>query len=89
LPGGKASAAIMEGAGIKLELLKISAGKKIKTGFAPAPQHPIPIGNKAAVFQIEDIKIASEELAARGILSSMIADVVGNKVNIFQKKTTV
>jgi catechol 2,3-dioxygenase-like lactoylglutathione lyase family enzyme len=103
LPGGKASAAIMEGAGIKLELLKVPGGKKIEEMFAPAPLHLIPIGNKAVVFQVEDIKIASEELAAKGLtfvwrehyltdggmLSSMIEDMDGNKINIFRKNSTV
>ncbi len=71
--------------------------------FAPVPDHLIPIGNKAIVFQVEDIKIASEELAAKGIafvwrehyltegamLCSMIEDTDGNKINIFKRDTTV
>jgi catechol 2,3-dioxygenase-like lactoylglutathione lyase family enzyme len=103
LPDGKATVAIMEGAGIRLELLHVPGGKKIEAMFAPVPLHLIPIGNKAIVFQVEDIKIASAELAAKGIsflwreryltdggmLSSMIEDMDGNKINIFQKNTTV
>jgi catechol 2,3-dioxygenase-like lactoylglutathione lyase family enzyme len=103
LPAGKASAAIMEGAGIRMELLKVPGGKKIEEMFAPVPLHLIPIGNKAIVFQVEDIKMASDELAAKGLafvrrehyltdggmLSSMIEDMDGNKINIFQRNTTL
>lgn len=103
IPEGRATAVIMAGAGIKLELLYIPGGKKIDAMFAPVPAHLIPIGNKAIVFQVEDIKIASAELADKGIsfiwreryltdggmLSTMIEDMDGNKINIFQKNTTV
>lgn len=103
LPGGQASAAIMHGAGIKLEMLHIPGGKRIEEMFAPVPLHLILIGNKAVVFQVENIKIASDELAAKGIpflwrerylagdkmLCSMIEDIDGNKINIFQRNTTV
>ncbi|WCT13272.1 VOC family protein [Mucilaginibacter jinjuensis] len=103
IPTGQATAAIMEGAGIRLELLHIPGGKRIEAMFAPVPLHLIPIGNKAIVFQVEDLKKASEELAAKGIgfvwrehyltdggmLCSMIEDVDGNKINIFQRNTTV
>ena len=103
MPTGNATAAIMEGAGIRLELLRVPGRKRIEEMFAPAPMHLIPIGNKAIVFQVEDIKIASDELADRGIpflwrelyledgkmLCSMIEDMDGNKINIFQRNTTV
>ncbi|HTL07098.1 MAG TPA: VOC family protein [Chitinophagaceae bacterium] len=103
IPGNHASVAIMHGAGIKLELLHIPGGKRIEELFAPVPLHLVVIGNKAVVFQVEDIKIASEELAAKGanflwrerylagdkMLCSMIEDIDGNKINIFQKNTTV
>jgi len=103
IPTGKATAAILQGAGIRLELLHIPGGKKIEEMFAPAPLHLIPIGNKAIVFQVENIKIASDELAAKGLqfvwreiyltqggmLCSMIEDMDANKINIFQRNTTV
>jgi catechol 2,3-dioxygenase-like lactoylglutathione lyase family enzyme len=103
LPAGKANAVIMEGAGIRLELLHVPGGRRIEELFAPVPLHLIPIGNKAVVFQVENIKTASEELADKGVpfvwrdryltegsmLSSMIEDVDGNKINIFQRNTTV
>lgn len=103
IPAGKATAAIMEGAGIRLELLHVPGGKRIEEMFAPVPMHLIPIGAKAIVFQVEDIKIASDELAAKAVpflwrelyladgkmLCSMIEDMDGNKINIFQRNTTV
>lgn len=103
IPTGRATAAILEGAGIKLELLHIPGGIKIDEMFAPAPLHLIPIGNKAIVFQVGDLKVASEELAEKGVsfvwrehylteggmLCSMIEDQDGNKINIFQQNTTI
>ena len=103
IPGNHALVAIMHGAAIKLELLYIPGGKRIDEIFAPVPLHLVVIGNKAIVFQVENIKIASDELAAKGVkflwreryligdkmLCSMIEDIDGNKINIFQKNTTV
>lgn len=102
-PTGSASIAILKGSGIKLELIEYSNGKRIEELFAPAPLHLIPIGTKAIVFQVEDLKIASEELEAKDVkfvwreqyiagdkmLCTMIEDIDGNKINIFQENTTM
>ncbi|MBS7234101.1 VOC family protein [Flavobacterium psychroterrae] len=103
IPTGKAEVAMLEGAGIKLELLKFPNAKRIEELFAPAPMHLIPIGNKAIVFQVDDIKTTSTELEAKGakfvwreqyiaadkMLCTMIEDIDGNKINIVQKDTTI
>lgn len=103
IPAGSATVAIMEGAGIRLELLHVPGGKKIEEMFAPVPMHLIPIGNKVIVFQVDDLKAASGELEAKGVqfvwreqyltgggmFCSMIEDMDGNKINIFQRNTTV
>jgi catechol 2,3-dioxygenase-like lactoylglutathione lyase family enzyme len=102
-PSGSASIAILKGSGIRLELIEFPNGKRIEELFAPAPLHLIPIGTKAIVFQVEDLKIASEELEAKGVkfvwreqyiagdkmLCTMIEDIDGNKINIFQENTTI
>jgi catechol 2,3-dioxygenase-like lactoylglutathione lyase family enzyme len=100
---GIAEIAMLEGNGIKLELIKFPNGKRIEELYAPAPLHLIPIGTKAIVFQVENLKIASEELEAKGVkfawreqylvgdkmLCTMIEDIDGNKINIFQTNTTI
>lgn len=99
MPGGKVTAALISGAGVKIELLNIPNNRRICDLFAPAPYHLIPIGSKTIVFQVDDIKKASEELEAKGVrfvwrekyhteddkFCSMIEDMDGNKVNIFQR----
>ena len=103
LPQGTAEAAIIEAGGLKLELLYVPNGKRIEEMFAQLPFHLIPIGNKAIVLQVKDISVASEELAALGVKfvyreqnlvegamrSSMIEDIDGNKINIFQTDTLI
>lgn len=102
-PTGSADIALLEGNDIKLELIKFPNGKRIEELFAPAPLHLIPIGTKAIVFQVENLKIASDELENKGVkfvwreqyligdkmLSTMIEDIDGNKINIFQTNTTI
>lgn len=102
-PTGSAEIAILEGNDIKLELIKFPNGKRIEELFAPAPLHLIPIGTKAIVFKVENLKIASHELEAKGVkfvwreqylvgdkmLCTMIEDIDGNKINIFQTNTTI
>lgn len=103
IPTGKVEAAILEGAGIKIELLKFPNGKRIEELFAPAPMHLIPIGNKAIVFQVENLKLTSQELEVKGVtfvwreqyiagdkmLCTMVEDIDGNKINIVQEDTTI
>jgi len=100
---GSAKVAIIEGAGIFLELLQFPVQQRIDALFAPAPEHLIPIGNKAIVFQVDDLALATKTLEDKGVqfvwknlylagdsmLSTMITDIDGNKINIFQADTTV
>lgn len=102
LPTGSANAAILALGDLKLELLQVPGGKKIPEMFAAVPLHLIPIGNKAIVFQVTDLKLATKQLEEKEVkfvwkeqylagdkmLSTMIEDVDGNKINIFQSNTT-
>lgn len=102
LPTGSANAAILALGDLKLELLQVPGGKKLPEMFAAVPMHLIPIGNKAIVFQVTDLKTATRQLEAKGVkfvwkeqylagdkmLCTMIEDVDGNKINIFQTNTT-
>lgn len=101
IPAGDAEAAIIEGNGLKLELLHVPFGQRIEEIFAAPPAHLVPIGNKSIVFQVDNLALASKELEAKGVefvwreqnlvkggmLCSMIKDVDGNKINIFQTNT--
>ncbi|OMQ07986.1 VOC family protein [[Flexibacter] sp. ATCC 35103] len=102
IPAGDAEAAIIEGNGLKLELLHVPDGQRIEALFAAPPAHLVPIGNKSLVLQVDDLAQASRELEAKGVefvwreqnliegqmLCSMIKDIDGNKINIFQTNTT-
>ena len=102
IPAGDAEAAIIEGNGLKLELLHVPDGQRIEALFAAPPAHLVPIGNKSIVLQVDDLAQASKELEAKGVqfvwreqnlieggmLCSMIKDIDGNKINIFQTNTT-
>jgi catechol 2,3-dioxygenase-like lactoylglutathione lyase family enzyme len=103
IPGGSAEVAIIEGGGIRLELLQVPNGKKLEEMFANPPHHLIPIGNKTIVFQVNDLIVASKELEEKGVVfvwreqyltgdamfCSMIKDIDGNKINVFQTNTTL
>lgn len=93
--------AIMKGGGTRIEMLQVPGGRKIEEMFADSPLHLIPVGNKSIVFQVDDLAIASQELQQKGVefvwrelylagdkmLCSMIKDIDGNKINIFQSNT--
>lgn len=103
IPSGSAEAAILEAAGMRIELLNIPNPERIEALFADAPLHLIPLGNKSIVLQVEDLAVATKELEEKGVnfawkeqylagdkmLSTMITDVDGNKINIFQTNTLV
>ena len=102
IPSGSAEVAILELGDLKLELLQVPNNKKIPEMFADAPLHLIPIGNKAIVFQVTDLKLTTKELEKKEVkfvwkeqylagdkmLCTMIEDTDGNKINIFQSNTT-
>jgi catechol 2,3-dioxygenase-like lactoylglutathione lyase family enzyme len=102
LPSGSADISILELGDLKLELLQVPKSKKIPEMFADVPMHLIPIGNKVIVFQVTDLKLATQQLEEKGVkfvwkeqfiagdkmLCTMIEDIDGNKINIFQTNTT-
>jgi catechol 2,3-dioxygenase-like lactoylglutathione lyase family enzyme len=103
IPAGSAETAIIKAGGLRLELLHIPNGKRIDDLFAEAPLHLIPIGNKSIVLQVEDLAVATKELEVKGVkfvwreqfiagdkmLCTMIEDIDGNKINIFQTDTII
>lgn len=103
IPAGSAEAAVIKAGALRLELLQVENGKRIEELFAEAPQHLSVIGNKAIVLQVDDIAVASKELEEKGVkfvwrelyiagdkmLCTMIEDVDGNKINIFQTDTII
>ena len=103
LPQGSVEAAIIEAGGLKLELLTVPNANRIEELFLELPLHLNTIGNKSIVFQVEDVAVATEELAAKGVkfvyreqylvegamFSTMIEDIDGNKINIFQTNTLI
>ncbi|TDO73093.1 catechol 2,3-dioxygenase-like lactoylglutathione lyase family enzyme [Flavobacterium chryseum] len=103
IPAGSAETAIIKAGELRLELLQVPNAKRIDELFAEAPQHLIPIGNKSIVLQVDDLAVASQELEEKGVtfvwrelyiagdkmLCTMIQDVDGNKINIFQTNTII
>lgn len=103
IPSGSAEIALLEGGGMRLELLSVPEKKRIDDLFADAPKHLNVIGNKAIVLQVNDLAVASKELEEKGVtfvwreqylagnamLCSMIKDIDGNKINIFQTNTII
>lgn len=103
IPSGSAEAAILEAGGMRIELLNIPNPERIEALFADAPLHLIPIGNKSIVLQVDDLAVATKELEDKGatfvwkevylagdkMLCSMITDIDGNKINIFQRNTLI
>lgn len=100
---GELEMAFMQGAGIKIELLQSSTSEDVQAiAELSKIDGPLSIvGSKALVFKVEDLKIASEELEQKGVeflwrerylaedslLCSMIFDMDGNRINIFQENT--
>jgi len=94
--------AILSGAGTHLELLCGSAmdepAIRLEELFAEPPRHILPIGNKALVFDVADLAVASKELEDRSVsivwrekelapgwVATAIRDLDGNLINIFQR----
>ncbi|MBS7232629.1 VOC family protein [Flavobacterium psychroterrae] len=103
IPTGSAETAIIKAGELRLELLQVPNSKRIEALFAEAPQHLDTIGNKSIVLQVNDLAAASQELEEKGVtfvwrelyiagdkmLCTMIQDVDGNKINIFQTNTII
>lgn len=98
--GKKAKIAFMELAHVKLEMLQVEGGHRIEAIFAAPPDHLLPIGNKTLILQVPDLSLATRELEEKGVTfewkemdlsgngmrNTMIRDMDGNLVSIFQKK---
>ncbi|PZX94514.1 hypothetical protein DOS84_02865 [Flavobacterium aquariorum] len=101
IPAGSADIAMLQLGDLNLEILQVPNNKRIEEMFADVPMHLIPIGNKTVVFQVTDIKITTKQLEEKGVnfvwkeqylagdkmLCTMIKDIDGNKINIFQTDT--
>jgi len=102
MPIPEGEVAILQGAGVQFELLAPSSMAetplRFAALFADPPNHLLPIGNKFLVFQVDDLAIASAELAARSVeivwrekelapgwVATAIRDFDGNLINIFQR----
>ncbi|WP_020604613.1 VOC family protein [Spirosoma spitsbergense] len=96
---GGAEIAFLQKSDIRLEMLWVQNGFLINEMFADAPAHLLPIGNKTLVLQVNDLHDATLELEAKGVTfawkemnlmddgmpSTMIRDMDGNFINIFQR----
>lgn len=103
IPAGSADVAIIECRGLRLELLEVPNAVRIDALFAEVPLHLNVIGNKTIVLQVDDVAAATRELEEKGVtfvwreqylageqmLCTMIQDVDGNKINIFQTDTII
>jgi catechol 2,3-dioxygenase-like lactoylglutathione lyase family enzyme len=97
---GDAEIAFLQKSDIRLEMLRVKDGFRIKELFAEAPAHLLPIGNKSLVLQVSDLHAATLGLEAKsvtfvwkemnltedGMPSTMIRDMDGNFINIFQRE---
>lgn len=97
---GDAEIAFLKKSDIRLEMLRVKDGFRINELFAEAPAHLLPIGNKSLVLQVNDLHVATLELEAKGVTfvwkemnltedgmpSTMIRDMDGNFINIFQRE---
>lgn len=98
--GKKAKIAFVRLAHIKPELMQIEGGYRIEALFAAPPDHLLPVGNKSLVLQVPDLSLATRELEEKGVTfewkemdllgngmrNTMIRDMDGNLISIFQKK---
>ncbi len=94
-----AKGAFIEGAGIRIELLESANGFRLEQMFANPPEHIRPVGNKAMILYVDDLSKTSEDLKNKGVdfafrelelnndglISSVIRDVDGNFISIFEK----
>lgn len=93
-----AEVAFLQFADILLEMLEIKGQLIIPELFAKPPAHLLPVGNKILVLKVNDLVLATRELEEKevvfewknmnltehGLPSTMIRDLDGNFINIFQ-----
>lgn len=93
-----AQVAFIKSSNIQLEVVQITGGFRLEEMFAESPNNLLPIGNKTLVVQVKDLHTATLELEEKGVtfawkevditgkgnFSTMIRDVDGNFINIFQ-----
>jgi catechol 2,3-dioxygenase-like lactoylglutathione lyase family enzyme len=100
-PPVSAEVAFLSRPGFSLELLQVPNNIKISEVYASPPAHLRPLGYKAIVFDVDNLKAASEELKtmdvtivwsqqvidpSTGLTSTLIRDPDGNLINIFQRR---
>ncbi len=103
VPKGKLEMAFMEGAGMKIEMLQNSENQLLDANLkdSKTDSPPTIISSKALVFHVKNLKDATRELEAKDVeflwkerylagdalFCSMILDIDGNRINIFQSNT--
>lgn len=93
-----ADVAFLEGPGFRLELLQPADGIRLPELTAEPPAHVRPIGNKALVFRVEDLRSVTQTFHELGVttvweqmdlgdgsISTAIRDNDGNLINVFQE----
>lgn len=93
-----ADVAFLEGPGFRLELLQPADAIRIPELTAEPPAHVRPIGNKALVFRVEDLRSVTRTFRDLGVtivweqmdlgdgsISTAIRDNDGNLINVFQE----
>lgn len=95
-----AKGAFMEGLGMRIELLQSGDGFRIEEMFAAPPAHIRPVGNKALIVYVDNLKETTlwlEEqnvdfafknlpLNDQGLTSTVIKDPDGNFISVFGKE---
>ena len=96
----QAKGAFMQGPGLRLEFLQTANAYRIEEMFAAPPAHLNPIGNKSLILHVDDLTQLSAYLHQRnveilweqlvinqeGMKNTMIKDIDGNFISIFEKK---
>jgi len=100
-PIAEGTVALMNGAGVTLEILEWGLEEepiRPEVLFADPPYHLLPVGNKILVFVVDDLSAATAEFEERGVTivwrekelapgwrSTAIRDMDGNLINVFQR----
>jgi catechol 2,3-dioxygenase-like lactoylglutathione lyase family enzyme len=100
-PPVSAEVAFMSRPGFSIELLQVPANYAVPDLLVDPPAHLKPRGYKAMVFDVDDLAEATAELElakvtilwkqqvidpSTGLTSTLIRDLDGNLINIFQKQ---
>jgi catechol 2,3-dioxygenase-like lactoylglutathione lyase family enzyme len=100
-PIAEGTVALMNGAGVTLEILEWGLEEepiRPEVLFADPPYHLLPVGNKILVFNVDDLSAATTEFEECGVTivwrekelapgwrSTAIRDMDGNLINVFQR----